>query len=311
MFKNKEYVLEVYKEQSFVKASNKLFVSQPSLSASIKRIENKVGSPIFDRSTSPITLTEVGEKYVEFALSIQRREQAFEAYVSDVNNLNVGTVRVGGSSFFSSFVLPEMIAKFNKLYPNVKFEVFEGNSKTLIEKLSDGELDVIIDNAIIDDESIVTQSIFRENLLLTVPKNFSVNEKLKEFRLTALDVKNDVHLTNCKSVNLAEFSGCDFILLNTENDTGKRAHKILKKYSVEHKVAFHLNQQLSAYNVCCRGLGIAFVSDTLIKKTDTSNDVYFYKIDDGLASRTINFYHKKSKYQSKVIKKFLEQATMS
>ena len=69
MFKNKEYVLAVYKEQSFVKAAKKLFVSQPSLSSSIKRIEQKVGSPIFDRSNSPITLTEVGEKYIEYALS--------------------------------------------------------------------------------------------------------------------------------------------------------------------------------------------------------------------------------------------------
>ncbi len=307
MFKNKEYVLAVYKEQSFVKAAKKLFVSQPSLSSSIKRIEQKIGSPIFDRSNSPITLTEVGQKYIDYALSIQQKEQAFEAFVLDVGSLNAGTVRIGGSSFYSSFVLPEMIANFNKTYPKVKFLVYEDNSKNLIAKLTAGEIDLVIDNFVIDDDNIVATPYSKENLLLIVPKSFEVNERLKEYRLTAQDVKNDKHLTSVKPVDVAEFSNSRFVLLNSENDSGKRAQKILKKNSVDYKVSFHLNQQLSAYNVCCTGLGIAFVSDTLIKKTDPSNEIYCYKLDDDLASRTINFYYKKNRYLSKVAKKFLSE----
>ncbi len=307
MFKNKEYVLAVYKEQSFVKAAKKLFVSQPSLSSSIKRIEQKVGSPIFDRSNSPITLTEVGEKYIEYALSIQQKEQAFESYVLDIENFNSGTIKIGGSSFFSSFVLPEMIANFNKLYPKVKFVVYEDSSKNLMTKLSAGEIDLVIDNSVVDDENIVAVPYVKETLLLTVPKNFEVNDRLKDYRLTAKDVKEGERLENAKPVNLSEFSNSRFVLLNSENDSGKRAQKILKKHSVDYKVSFRLNQQLSAYNVCCTGLGIAFVSDTLIKKTDPSSEVYCYKLDDALASRTINFYYKKNRYLSKITKIFLTE----
>ncbi len=307
MFKNKEYVLVVYKEQSFVKAAKKLSVSQPSLSSSIKRIEQKIGSPIFDRSNSPITLTEVGKKYIEYALSIQQKELAFESYVSDLDNLNAGTIRIGGSSFFSSFVLPEMIANFNKTYPKVKFIIYEDNSKNLMTKLSAGEIDLVIDNLVIDDENIVTVPYVKENLLLVVPKSFEINDKLKDYRITAEDVKNGKHLTKSNNVDLAKFEGSSFVLLNAENDSGKRAQKILKKHSVDYKVSFHLNQQLSAYNVCCTGLGIAFVSDTLIKKTDPSSEVYCYKLDDNLSSRMINFYYKKNRYLSKVIKKFLSE----
>lgn len=65
MFQGMEYVYEVYKEKSFSKAAASLFISQPSLSANVKRIEKRIGCPIFDRSTKPLQLTECGRKYIE------------------------------------------------------------------------------------------------------------------------------------------------------------------------------------------------------------------------------------------------------
>ena len=65
MFTGIEYVYEVYKERSFSKAANNLYISQPSLSGTIKRIEKEIGYEIFDRSTKPIGLTEIGMKYIK------------------------------------------------------------------------------------------------------------------------------------------------------------------------------------------------------------------------------------------------------
>ena len=65
MFQGMEYIYEVYKEKSFSKAAAALFISQPSLSANVKRVENRIGYPIFDRSTKPLQLTEVGKHYIQ------------------------------------------------------------------------------------------------------------------------------------------------------------------------------------------------------------------------------------------------------
>ena len=113
MFRNKEYILTIYQEGGFTKAAEKLFVSQPSLSASVKRIEEKIGAPIFDRSTNPISLTEVGEEYVKCALNIEEKERNFATYMSDHTNLLTGKLRRGGSSFFSSFVLQPLTISNN------------------------------------------------------------------------------------------------------------------------------------------------------------------------------------------------------
>lgn len=61
MFKGKKYVYEVYREKSFSKAAQNLYISQPSLSARIKQIEEQIGEPLFDRSTNPLQLTEIGK----------------------------------------------------------------------------------------------------------------------------------------------------------------------------------------------------------------------------------------------------------
>ena len=67
MFTWKKYVYEIYKEKSFSKAAQNLYISQPSLSARIKKIEQQIGAPIFDRSTTPLRMTEVGEAYISAA----------------------------------------------------------------------------------------------------------------------------------------------------------------------------------------------------------------------------------------------------
>ena len=77
IFNGKEYVYEIYRERSFSTAAQKLYVTQPALSNKIKRIEDEIGSPIFDRSTSPIRLTEVGRAYIETVEQMIRLEENF------------------------------------------------------------------------------------------------------------------------------------------------------------------------------------------------------------------------------------------
>ena len=72
MFQGMEYVYQVYKDKSFSKAAANLFISQPSLSANVKRVEKKVGFPIFDRSTKPLSLTECGKEYIRCVEEILR-----------------------------------------------------------------------------------------------------------------------------------------------------------------------------------------------------------------------------------------------
>ena len=92
MFQGMEYVYEVYLEKSFSKAAEKLFISQPSLSANVKRVEHHIGYPIFDRSTKPLSLTECGVQYIKAVEKIKSIQNEFEGFANDWGDLKKGTL---------------------------------------------------------------------------------------------------------------------------------------------------------------------------------------------------------------------------
>lgn len=306
MFRNKEYILAVLREGGFSRAAEKLYISQPSLSATVKRIEEKLSAPIFDRATTPISLTEVGREYVRYALEIEQKEHDFERYINDCVNLLIGEIKIGGSSVFSSFLLPSMISEFNEKYPRITVKIFENNTKNLMRELAEGNLDIIIDNAVIKNDNITSMLYTSETILLAVPESSAANERLAHASLSPRDVKENKHLSPDIAVALDEFRNEPFILLHSENDTGIRADRLFKKHNITPNVIFRLDQQMTAYNISCSGMGISFISDTLVKNIDTSPALRYYRLSDSETTRNIYFYRKNNRYQSLACQKFID-----
>lgn len=115
MFSGMNYVYEVYKEQSFSKAAENLYISQPALSSMIKKIETKIGMPLFDRSTSPIQLTECGKKYIKTAEKIMDLENEFAYYVGNLQELKTGRLSVGGTILGRAGIQLNYTLKLNQL----------------------------------------------------------------------------------------------------------------------------------------------------------------------------------------------------
>ena len=221
MLQGMEYIYEVYKEKSFSKAAAALFISQPSLSANVKRVENRIGYPIFDRSTKPLQLTEVGKHYIQAVEKVMDIENNLENYLLDLGNLKTGTLNVGGSNF---------------------------------EEIRNGQ--------------------FRSSHIPSVPLNKFENEP--------------------------------FIILRSDNDTGKRALTICQENHFSPSVVFRLDQQMTAYNIACLGMGITFIGDLLLSRVPTNSELVFYKLPGQSSKRTVFFYWKKGRYISRAMEEFLK-----
>lgn len=172
MFRGMEYVHAVYQEKSISRAAERLCISQPSLSANIKRIEGKVGYPLFDRSTKPLSLTECGEKYIQSIEKIMAVENEFADYVNDWGDLKTGSLVLGGSSLFASWVLPGLIGRFSARYPKVHVELVEESTAELARLLQQGRIDMMLDNCKLDPK-LFDHAVYREEtLFLAVPYKF-------------------------------------------------------------------------------------------------------------------------------------------
>lgn len=306
MFRGMEYVYAVYKEKSFSKAAEKLFISQPSLSANVKREEQCVGYPIFDRSTKPLGLTEPGKKYIETVEKILSMQNEFSEYIDDLGDLKTGKLVLGGSSLYSSWVLPPLMGQFAKKYPQVQLELIEETTVNLRKMLQNGEIDFLLDNCELEDEIFERQLYRKEYLVLAVPKHFTINDGLEEFQISVEAIRELSFLSELvPSVDLSLFARESFILLKPENDTRIRAMELCKQCEFTPNVVFELDQQMTSYNITCSGMGISFISNTLISKVPESSDVVYYKLGDKLSCRNLYFYWKRNSYFSRVMQEFL------
>jgi DNA-binding transcriptional LysR family regulator len=306
MFHGMEYIYEVYKAKSFSKAASNLYISQPSLSANVKRIEDRIGYPLFDRGTKPLKLTEYGEYYVQTIEKILASENEFADYLSDLESLKTGHLAVGGSNFFSSWILPPLVSRFAQRYPGLHIELLEETTTVLTNLLQSEQVDLVLDNKELNPK-IFDSSIFTEEyLLLAVPLSFPVNQRLTSFQIAESSITDRSFMNDeYKSVNLHAFDNLPFIMLKPSNDTGSRAISICQENNFSPLVSLELDQQMTAFNVASSGLGITFVGDLLVSRVPFSQTVALYKLSGSSTKRTIKFYWKRGRYFSKILSEFL------
>ncbi len=309
MFQGMEYVYAVYEEGSFSKAAKKLFISQPSLSASVKRVEQKVGYPLFDRSTKPLSLTECGEKYIRCVEEIRSIQSGFASFVNDLGGLKTGQLILGGSSMYSSGMLPPLMGAFTKRFPLVKLELIEETTAELAVLLQNGRIDLLMDNCLLDEETFSRVLFSREQLLLAVPDTFTANKEALAYQVPMKRIRDGSFVDkDLPPVPLSLFSNAPFIMLKPENDTRKRAMAILQEHQIAPNIVFELDQQLTSYHIAASGLGIAFLSNTLITRVPEHPGLIFYKLDSPACSRNIYFYWKNGRYISRAMEEFLRIA---
>ena len=301
MFVWKKYVYEVYKERSFTKAAQNLYISQPSLSARIKKIEEIIGEPLFDRSTTPLQLTEVGKVYIEAAEEITQIEQRVENYINDLAGLKTGNLAVGASTLFAAYVVPSLITQFNQ-----KFPLIEGNTAELEEMLGSNALDFVIDNYHYDSILYNKELYCEENILLAVPKHFAVNEELGMYQLSYKNIKNKNYLNQkYPAVPLGRFADLPFIMLTQGNDTRTRGDRLCRNVGFKPNIVLEFNQQSTAYMASSTQLGATFISDILVSQLPTFENLVYYKLDGEEAKRKVFFYYKTHKYKTRVMEEFV------
>lgn len=309
MFSGMNYVYEVYKTQSFSKAAKRLYISQPSLSAMIKKIENKVGAPLFDRGTTPIRLTEYGEHYIRIAEKIMDLEDEFAYCTDNLNELKSGRLSIGTTMFFASFILPRYVSRFSAAYPHVSVNIHEDHSFFLEQKASNGDFDLVLDNYNPNKDIYTKQVLTTEQLLLAVPASFESNLRVTRCRLTFLDIVNDQHLLpSFPAAPLKMFEEDPFIALRPPNDTRKRMELIFQNAGVKFSPVLKLDQLLTAYHLTEHGMGATIVTDRMVTSLPPNPDVIYYKLDDPNCIRNINIYYRTSKYLTRSMKEFIRIA---
>ena len=147
--------LYLFEEKSISRTANKLYVSQPAISYSLKELESQLGYTLFYRNSKGIEPTlEAKELYSYISTAFNILNDA-EEHIKNLNSLNIGCIRIGTPSHIGIFYLSNYIADFRKIYPGIKFEIVCKSTSDMVDMLETRKLDLIVDTLPINSKKDV------------------------------------------------------------------------------------------------------------------------------------------------------------
>ncbi len=244
----------VAKEKNLSKASEKLFVSQPAVSFSIKELEKELGQKLFVRKSKGVELTTFGKMLYEKISPFLNSCDEAEVLAQKFAKLQTGVVRIGSSSSNVNQVLIDYLSKFASLYPDIQIVMERGSKDELVQKLSLGELDMIF----VDK--------FDKVLDYKIVKQFDVVYQL----IGSKDFKQKYPLD---SVEPKDFPVQDLMLPSINNNSRITINNYFNAHGISLNPKYELDNYILLYEFVKKGFGMAFVNIEYYKQKVLSHEV--------------------------------------
>lgn len=174
-----KYVLAVAEYQNFTRAAQKTFVTQPTLSMQIQKLEEELDIQIFDRSKKPIALTEVGAKIVRQARNIVDESERMQDVVDQEKGFIGGDFKLGIIPTIMPTLLPMFLKAFTSRYPKVHLKIEELTTEKIISQIQDGHLDAAVVATPLYQEKIRERPLYYEPFVGYIPETHRLNQKKK------------------------------------------------------------------------------------------------------------------------------------
>ena len=185
-----KYTLAVAEEGNFTLAAEKCFVTQPTLSMQVQKLEEELGIQLFNRKSKPITLTAVGEKIIAQGKVILEEAKRMSDVVATEKGIVEGSFRLGIIPTVMPTLLPLFLNTFIKKYPKVNLKIEELNTASIIEELTLGKLDAGIAATPLDHPQLIEKPLYYEPFVGYIPKQHTLSalDKLEVEDLEKMDV---------------------------------------------------------------------------------------------------------------------------
>lgn len=273
-----QYITVIAEEKNITKAAKRLFISQPSLSQALKKVESELDTTLFIRTTSGLQPTYVGEQFLVSASEILSSYRKLEYFISDVNNLQKGRLTIGIPYYLNGSFLSEILPSFNVQYPGIDVLVTQQSDKNLESLLLQGNADFIIGLPEAFSEKFHKRTILQCRLLLSLPPDHALGDR-------GVLHAGDRYPT----ISPALLEGETLLEADFENPLYEMTKKFLSQAGIHMKT-----KQLTGYSNemirrCSKaGMGFAILPEIMMTTRFIGpNEKYFYMEGDESAVYTI------------------------
>ncbi|MCU7800829.1 MAG: DNA-binding transcriptional regulator OxyR [gamma proteobacterium symbiont of Lucinoma myriamae] len=282
-----EYLVAVDEERHFNRAAERCFVSQPTLSGQLKKLEEELGVMLIDRNTRHVSMTDVGIAVVQQARKILKEVKVVKEIAQSFDDPMAGELNVGLIPTIAPYLLPEIIPELKQHFPRLKLWLHEHLTRVLLEKLKNAELDLLILALPVESDEFSVIELFQEAFWLVVPSNETLSKK------------NNIQLTDLKEQEM--------LLLEEGHCLRGQALDICFTAGATENNTFRATSLETLRHMVSEGMGMTLLPELSVPKERSKSDaVHYIPFDEPKPNRRIGMLYRKGSYREEAYQKIAQ-----
>ena len=287
------YFKTIAKYGTITAAAKQLYISQPSLSQTLRQIEDEVGTPLFDRSTSPFHLTYAGERYLKAVEAMLEIEARLKAEIDSIRHDDGGRLRLGISVTRAMQVLPDVIPIFTKAYPNVTLELTEAASASLEGLLQKGQIDLALAALEANEANIAYELIEKESIGILAGKDSQLAQLVPSGTPISLEMVEKEA----------------FVSLDTSHSSRIIQDRLFRRYNIRPKILLETSSLEVARRVALKSGACMVLPDVYADEFVFNSGGAFYPLKDYENHRHFYACYRNDENTKKYIRDFVSITT--
>jgi len=256
------YISTIAQCSSITKAAEKLFISQPSLTQALHRIEAEWGAELFLRGQGGLRLTEAGRIYLHAASQMADLYQQLQQEVSETSARMRGQMSLGITPFQGGILLPSFLSQYHKRFPEMKLSVVENTSAQLEQMILNGQIDLAVLHSPVTDYRLGYDALYREDFYLAVPV-FSKDHAAAEGEIPLITPR--------------VLAKQKLVMLSSSQRIRQIADSICLTAGIKPKIQFTTSNFVTALGLTARGLGATFIPKSFARFFAGSYPVAYFR----------------------------------
>lgn len=291
-----EYIVELSKTGSILKAAEALNLSGSALSKYVRGVEEKLGVQLFDRTFKTFRLTYAGERYVENARRLIAQNAQLEKQMQDIKNMDDGRLRLGFPRLRSNFVIREILPHVRRKYPHVKLILRENSTRMIEKMLLNGELDMILVQSDMENPELEYIPLSTEEQVLAVPR---------ESPLVAKAIRRDGF--TYPWIDLSLCAGEEFIVCYPDQAARQITDTWFKTFNISPPIAFQARGLESCLLAVSENLGLSIIpADQPIYGFSFANRIALLSFGDKPERKDLVLAYRKDTYLTNIEQDMIE-----
>lgn len=289
------FIKDTYRFGSITKAAEALGISQPALSMKLSHIEKKLGFQVFNRRTTPLSLTDEGAIYLTYLNKKAILETECQRRITEISDIQSKTLTIGAPTVYIRSILINAVTRLHHMHPDYLVTIKSESVPELIEMTNNAEIDCFIATSQTDDACFINTPIRKERTYLCVPHDHPLNERLSG---KALSTEN-IYMLNGESM----------IFLQPNQPLQITLDNLLQAYHLDIHPCFIVNQVVTALELTEQGVGVCLATGELLDHLSKQSSISTYSLQDMIPDRTIFLSYPKNRYIPKACIDFIDLFT--